>query len=321
MRVLIIKTSSLGDIIHTLPALTDAQHHIPDISFDWVIEPAFAEIPRFHKAVKNIIPINLRYWRKNILGDFTTIKTEFLNFYHQLRTEKYDYIIDCQGLMKSGFITFLARGNIKSGYDKHSAWEPLACLSYNDKHAISPHHHAITRIRELFSKIFSYSPNPLVNYGIALKKIININLHYKNYIIFLHGTTRDNKCWPEEHWAVLITLIKHHNPDITLLLPWGNQTEKSRAEKLALNQPHVTVLPKLSLTELAQLLLHARVTIAVDTGLGHLAAALNSPTISLYGPTDPKLIGTVGQHQTHVKKNTMADILPVDTMDLIIKTD
>jgi heptosyltransferase-1 len=308
MRVLIVKTSSLGDVIHTLPALTDAGNNFSDISFDWVVESAFSEIPTFHPLVKKVIPVSLRRWRKNIL---TAIQTqEWQNFYSQLREEKYDFVIDAQGLIKSGFLTFLSKGT-KCGYDRHSAWEPLACLAYNKKFNVNPNLHAITRIRKLFSQSLNYQySDDVPKYGLKLNSNPNLNLHLENnnYSVFLHGTTRDDKCWPEEHWIKLITLFKEKN--IKILLPWGNEVEKNRAEKLAQNQHHVEILPKSSLSTLANLLSHSKINIAVDTGLGHLSAALDAPTISLYGPTDPALIGTVGKNQIHIKENSLSEIMP-----------
>jgi heptosyltransferase-1 len=317
MHVLIIKTSSLGDIIHTLPALTDARRQRPDIVFDWVIEPAFAEIPLFHPAVNKIIPVSLRQWRKNI---FQTLKNHaWQPFYHALKKEKYDLVIDAQGLIKSGMLTFFARG-IKCGYDKYSAWEPLACLAYDRKYPVKREQHAITRIRQLFARCLDYPiPEATPDYGIELSRITLSAAPARfegQYAVFLHGTTRADKYWPEEHWQKLMTLCQLKNLDI--LLPWGNEEEKQRAERLASQQPHTTVLPKLSLTELAFLLSRAKINIGVDSGLGHLAAALNAPAVTLYGPTDPALIGTIGNNQIHLKANSMKNIEPEKVNDYIM---
>ncbi len=308
MRILIIKTSSLGDVIHTLPALTDAGKFIPGISFDWVLEPAFAEIPRFHQLVKKIIPVSLRYWRKNIVK---TLKNhEWQNFYAQLREEKYDLVIDAQGLIKSGFLAYLTHGT-RCGYDRRSAREPLACLAYEQKYNVDPQLHAITRIRQLFAQALNYPiPESIADYSVSLLPLRDKEpkADEGNYCVFLHGTTRDDKYWPEKHWMKLIELYKSQK--LKILLPWGNPSEKERAERLANNQSHVEVLPKLSLTALANLLSHSKINIAVDSGLGHLAAALNAPTISLYGATDPGLIGTMGKNQIHLKADRMENIEP-----------
>ncbi len=302
MRVLIIKTSSLGDVIHTLPALTDTKKNHPMIQFDWVVEKSFSEIPRWHNAVNKIIPVELRRWRKNIVSTFKN--GEWQKFIHELRQENYDFVIDAQGLVKSGLLTFLSRG-YKCGYDWHSAWEPLACLTYNARFRVAPEQHAIDRIRQLFSQALHYGlPEMIPDYGID-KTNLTAPRH-DNYLMFLHGTTRDDKCWPEHSWQALIQQVKDKN--YRVLLPWGNEVEYTRAKKLAENNPHVEVLPKSSLTELASLLAHAKAVVAVDTGLGHLSAALNTPTISLYGATDPKLIGAIGQNQIHCRANSMREL-------------
>lgn len=305
MRVLIIKMSSLGDIVHTLPALTDAKKNNPDIIFDWVVEPSFAEIPRFHGTVKKIIPAPIRKWRKNIIQ--TLKNAELEEFYKLLKSEKYDAVIDAQGLIKSALVSFFSKGP-RYGYDRNSIREPLASFLYNKNFNISRDQHAITRIRKLFAQALNYNfADTIPDYGITKN---NFSQTHQNYCVLLHGTTRDDKCWPETHWEKLITLLHQKYPDLKILLPWGNKNEKTRAEKLAKDYSYVEVLPKLNLTELAGLLLYSNFNIAVDTGLGHLSAALDAKTISLYGPTDPKLIGTMGKNQIHIKRNNMASIPP-----------
>lgn len=313
MRVLIIKMSSLGDVIHTLPALTDAQKQHPDIQFDWVIEPGFSEIPAFHPSVKKIIPAPIRKWRKNIIQ--TLKNAELEKFYKALKTEKYDVVIDAQGLIKSSIISLFTKG-IRCGYDRNSIREPLASFFYNKHFNISWELHAITRIRKLFAQSLNYNfVDDIPDYGINKA---NFARTHENYCVFLHGTARDEKCWPESHWANLIGLLKQKNPDLKILLPWGNTEEKARAEHLAENQTNTEVLPKSDLKTLAGLLLHAKFNIAVDTGLGHLSAALDVPTISLYGPTDPKLIGTVGKHQIHIKRDAIEQIFPEMILEQIL---
>lgn len=308
MRVLIIKMSSLGDVIHTLPALTDAQKNNPGIQFDWVVEPAFSEIPGFHPSVKKIIPAPIRKWRKNIIQ--TLKNAELEAFYKSLKSEKYDVVIDAQGLIKSAMVSVFSKGT-RCGYDRNSIREPLASFLYNKHFNISRDQHAITRIRKLLSQSLNYDfTDDTPDYGIAKN---NFSRTRDNYCVFLHGTTRDDKCWPEEHWGKLIELLKSKN--IKILLPWGNNEEKLRAERLAENQSTVEVLPKSTLTELSGILLYSKFNVAVDTGLGHLSAALDAPTISLYGPTDPKLIGTVGKNQIHLRRNAMQLLLPETVLE------
>lgn len=295
MKVLIIKTSSLGDIIHTLPALTDAGKIFPAIRFDWVVEEAFAEVPSWHPLVDKIIPVALRRWRKQPLK--TLLSAEWKSFRKQLRAEKYDYVIDAQGLIKSAFLTYFARG-IRCGLDRHSAWEPLATLAYQRTYSVLPEQHAVTRVRQLFAGSLHYAgPTNIAEYGIDLDRLLQ-QTNEKNTVVFLHGTTWSTKHWPEQYWQTLAQHITQTG--LRILLPWGNPTEYQRAQKIAANSPMIEILPKLNLREIAGVLVNAKAAIAVDTGLGHLAAALNVPTLSLYGPTNPKLTGTVGAHQIHL---------------------
>lgn len=293
MRVLIVKMSSMGDVIHTLPALTDAVRAIKNISFDWVVEENFQEIPRWHSHVKNVIPISLRRWRKNIFSAET--REEWKIFKSILRENTYDLIIDAQGLLKSAFIARFAKG-VRAGFDSQSAREPLAALFYQRKFLVAKKQHAIARTRKLFSQALNYElPDSIADYGIPR------DADNAQALVFLHGTTWPTKHWPEEYWQALAKMAAAKN--ITVKLPWGNTEERERAKRIAAVCETAEVLPRLNLKEMAEVLSSAAGVVAVDTGLCHLAAALNVPTISLYGPTDPGLSGALGQSQVHLKAN------------------
>lgn len=295
MHILLIKTSSMGDVIHTLPALTDAFKIIPKFSCDWVVEEGFTEIPSWHGAVRKVIPIALRRWRKNLRT--TCKKHEISLFLQQLRAEHYDCVIDAQGLLKSAVISFLAKG-ASYGLALDSVREPLASLFYKHKITISKDLHAITRIRELFAKSLNYPipPENTIDYGI--KEKIYALTETEKYLVFIHGTSREDKCWQEEKWIAMAQLAAAN--ELEVMLPWGNDAEKERAERIAQATPNAKVLPKLSLTEIAKLLVCSKGVVTVDTGLGHLAAALDVPTIALYGPTAPALVGVRGKRARYV---------------------
>ncbi len=299
MRVLIIKTSSMGDILHTLPALTDAAKNYPDIQFDWVVEENFSEIPLWHPKVNRVIPIAFRRWRKQPLKAISS--GEWKNFYHHLRAEKYDAVIDAQGLVKSAFITRLARGK-RCGLNRHSAWEPLATLAYQQTCAVKPDQHAVARVRQLFAAILKYPvPTDTPDYGIDQARLQTVSYAEsanKENIIFLHGTTWPTKHWPETYWIELAQQITRAGFQIQI--PWGNQPEYERAQRISAGNKDIYILPKLNLNEIASVLKNAKAAVAVDTGLGHLAAALAVPTLSLYGPTDAKLTGAMGVNQLHL---------------------
>lgn len=297
MKVLIIKMSSLGDVLHTLPALTDAGKCIPGISFDWVVEESFAQLPSWHPLVHRVIPIAFRRLRKTPVQSL--LNGQWKIFLRELRKTKYDLVIDAQGLIKSGVIAAFAKGP-KAGLDKHSAWEPLASFIYQKKISVNPSQHAVTRVRELFAKALNYDIKKLpIDYALNQKQFANqSHLTDDDYLLFIHGTTWVTKLWPEAYWIALAKLAsaQHHK----IYLPWGNEEEKARAKKIAAAVPAINVLPKCSLQEITAIIAKAKAIVAVDTGLGHIAAALSVPTVSLYGPTDPKQIGTIGENQVHL---------------------
>lgn len=319
MKVLVVKTSSMGDVIHTLPALTDAQKAIPDIQFDWVVEENFAEIPRWHTAVNRVIPVAIRRWRKHLFSAQTW--REWQQFHSELKTEKYDAVIDAQGLIKSAvLVTKLAQG-VKYGYDKHSAREGLSSLFYDKTFDIPYQQHAVERIRTLFSMALGYErAQDIGDYGIAshfAKKSENSTA----YIVAIHATTREDKHWKESYWTELLQELSMR--ELEVRLPWGNEAEKSRAERLAKISPNVVVLPKMSLSALAEQLAGAKAVVSVDTGLSHLTAALDKPNVILYGATDPKLIGAYGKNQHYLKGQNMDNLMPYRVLqtleDLIIR--
>lgn len=298
MRVLLVKTSSMGDVLHSLPALTDAEKNLPDVRFDWVVEEGFAQIPGWHSTVNHIIPVAIRRWRKNWFSP--EIRTERRLFREKLKLHQYDAIIDAQGLLKSAFLVTRLTYGPKHGYDRKSIREPLASFFYDYCHAVSKQQHAVERIRELFAVSLGYTkPAAQGDYGIARHFLNQHPENQSNYLVFLHATTRDEKHWPESHWRQLITEIQPTG--VRIKLPWGAEHEYQRALRLAKNFPHVEVLPKLTLAQVAQELAGAKAVVSVDTGLSHLTAALDRPNITLFGPTDPGLIGGYGKEQISLK--------------------
>jgi heptosyltransferase-1 len=296
MRVLIVKTSSMGDVIHTLPALTDAGRAIPGIQFDWIVEENFAQIPAWHPLVGKVIPLAWRRWRKNLRSAQTL--GEMRALLRTLRSTSYDIVLDAQGLVKSGFFSLFARGK-RVGLDWPSAREALASLFYQEKHTVLFEQHAVMRARSLFAKALGYAlPTTVADYGIDRRLLLTDSAPVDPYLVFLHGTTWITKHWPEEYWAELVTHAIQAGYRVKL--PWGNPIELARAERIAAGRSQVDVLPRLDLVGMAKILAGAKAIAAVDTGLGHLAAALDVPTVSLYGPTNPALTGATGQSQVHL---------------------
>jgi len=303
MRVLLIKTSSMGDLIHTFPALTDAGKAITNIKFDWLVEPGFADIPRWHPLVENVIPVPLRKWRKNIVASDT--RQEIQQLRQQLHTQQYDVILDAQTLVKSALLTFLAKGE-RVGLDFRSAREPLASFAYQRKCKVNFYQHAIVRMRELFSQALYY---PLMNtapeFGLSIpchpRESGDPFISQENYLVFLPGTTWTTKKWPEQYWIELAKLV--NDAGYRVKISGGNTDEIAQAKRIADACENVDALPRLNITEMANLMVNAKSVVAVDTGFGHLAAALNVPTVSLYGPTNPDYTGALGTHSLHIKAN------------------
>lgn len=294
MRVLVVKTSSMGDVIHTLPAVSDAARAISGIVFDWVVEEQFAEIPAWHPDVESVIPVAIRRWRKAPLRFFSGDEWPLLR--SRLRQHDYDCIIDAQGLVKSAVLAPLARGK-RCGYDRHSAREPLASLAYQLTVAVAKNQHAVERTRELFAKVLDYQkPDTPPDYGIDRQRFGE--LADPPYILFLHGTTRDDKHWPDDYWLTLCRLLC--DAGFQVKLPWWSDAEHRRARIIADAHPRAEVLSRTHLAGMAATIAAARAVVAVDTGLGHLAAALAVPTLSLYGPTSPARVGAYGPNQFHL---------------------
>ena len=286
----------MGDVISTLPALTDATKAILDIRFDWVVEENFSEIPAWHSAVDKVIPVALRRWRKSPFS-FASMQ-EAQTFLKKLRAEEYDCIIDAQGLLKSAIVSALARG-ARCGFSKGNVREPLASYLYQNKFDIKKHMHTIERARELFSKSLGYSIlEGDLDYGPIKERFNSDDKSQEKYLVFIHSASRSEKCWQVEKWIELAKLAK--GAGLKVKLPWGNRDELERANSIAAVSDNAEVLPKSTLTEVGKVLFGAAGIVTVDTGLGHLAAALDVPSISLYGPTDPALIGACGKGQIHL---------------------
>ena len=292
MKVLIVKTSSMGDLIHTLPAVTDARKAIPGIQFDWIAEESFIEIPGWHPAVNKVIPIAMRRWGKNISQTFR--QGEITAALQELRDREYDIIIDAQGLIKSAIVTRFSRG-VRYGMDRHSCREPLASFFYQHRIPVEKGLHAIERVRLLFSKVLGYTYDAQqLNYGLD-SNVFKNKINQRYYVVFLHATSWKTKLWAVSNWVTLAELAGEQGYKV--LLPWGNPEEKRRAIEIEEKVDNAVVLPRLNLRGIAEILANARGIVGLDTGLAHLGAALNIPGITLYIATSPALTGAMGNQQ------------------------
>lgn len=292
MRLLIIKTSSLGDLVHMFPAVSDMHKSTPRARIDWVAEESFAELPGWHPAVGRVIPVAMRRWKHSPAG--STTWSEVRASIAALRRESYDLVIDAQGLLKSALIARFARG-MRWGYDRRSIREPLATIFYQRRAAVEMHQHAVMRNRLLCAQVLGYDIAALpLDYGLSLEAAAAPPLALRQpYIMAFHGTSRADKEWPEQHWIAFAHALQQHR--LQVLLPWGSAAEKARAHRIAAAADNSVVLPRLTLTQIAVLIRHARGVIGMDTGLIHAAAALKRPVLALYPATRPELTGALAQ--------------------------
>jgi heptosyltransferase-1 len=292
MKVLLVKMSSLGDVFHALPAVQDAYQQVPNLEIHWLVEEAFADIPNWHPAVTKVIPIAWRRWRKNLTD--STVRAEMKAFFKDLRSTEYDIVLDAQCLIKSAAVTRMAKGP-RYGLDKHSCREPLAAKAYQFPQSVAKGQHAIPRVRQLLSQVLNYTIPETFSYGIDRSRWPRPEMeggYAGDYWLFLHGTTWDTKLWPETYWVELAKLVVASGRKV--VLPWGNEEEKERAERIAKDTVGVEVLPKMGLNALNAYLAHAQAVIGVDTGLSHVVAALEVPSVAIYGATDAVLTGVLG---------------------------
>jgi heptosyltransferase-1 len=290
MKALLVKLSSLGDVVHTFPALSDAASHVPGLEVDWLVEEAFAPIARLHPAVSSVLPV---YWR-SARHSFRSATSELRRLRDELSSRSYDLVLDAQGLIKSALPTRFAIANRRIGFTSHAARERVAALAYRERVDVPRDVHAIDRLRALFAAAFAYTPTTESRYGLPDLA----GPEQRSGIALLHGTSWDNKQWPERWWAALArtALAAGHS----VLLPWGSAAEQSRALRIAALAPDALVAPALTLDALAKAIAASRGVVAVDSGLGHLAAALGVPVVGLFGPTDPRLTGLRGPHTANL---------------------
>lgn len=288
-RILFVKTSSLGDVVHNCPAVTDVALRVPGAAIDWVVEEAFAEIVALHAHVRRVIPVAIRRWRGSLLAAATW--SELAAFRASLRSERYDVVIDTQGLLKSALVAAQALGR-RHGFDRASAREPLAARFYDVTHAVQGNLHAVDRNRQLAALALGYRFDDSCNYGLRAPPAIGPEAAPIPYALLFTMTSRDDKLWPEEHWRALGNALANRGLDC--LLPWGTEDERRRCARIAAAIPRATVPPRMRLAEIAGLARAARCVIGVDTGLAHLAAALEVPVVGLYCNSDPALTGLHG---------------------------
>ncbi|HZX28715.1 MAG TPA: lipopolysaccharide heptosyltransferase I [Telluria sp.] len=282
MKILLVRVSSLGDVLHNLPMVADIRRHFPDAVIDWVVEEAYVSLVRLNPGVRNIIPWSLRRWRKSLTKHAT--RAEIAAFFRTLRAEEYDYVFDTQGLLKTGIIMGAARGRHKVGLangSEGSGYEGISRMFHTQSVPTDPRTHAVARGRIVAGAALGYAVDVAPDFGLPAPvpgEPLPPWMPQKPYAVFFHGTARAAKKWARENWIAVGRALA----PMPVLLAWGSAEEKAEADALAAGIPGARVLPKLSMDEAVQLARHAALAIGVDTGLTHIAAAFVRPTIELY---------------------------------------
>jgi heptosyltransferase-1 len=308
--ILLVKTSSLGDVVHNLPVVADIRRALPEATVDWVVEESFAAIPALSRhGLRRVIPCALRRWRRGLLG--AAAWREIGTLRDALHAGAYDVVVDTQGLLKSALLARLAPG-VRHGLDWRSSREPLA-WAYDHVHAVPWGRHAVLRNRELAALALGYTAVDTPDYGILAPPFPppapeddsppdpdrpwlapaerHAWLPPEPFAVLLHASSAESKAWPAYQWKKLMGHLASRG--IACVLPWGSAAERARGEALAAGLTQARVPPRLGLRTMAGLLGRAALVVGVDTGLTHLSAALGRPTVGVYVSTDPRATGVL----------------------------
>lgn len=292
-RILVVRTTSMGDLIHTLPALSDMAAHLPGVQVDWVAEQPFAEIPTWHPAVDTVIPVALRRWRRAWFS--APVRQERAVYLQQLQARRYDAVIDLQGLIKSAVLVAVRARGPRHGLDWHSAREPLASVFYGHRHRVEPLQAAVTRYRKLAGLALGYVPEGPPQF--ALERLAGLaepvtlpdgecwrpGVDAGPFAAIMPSASRDTKLWPEADWQAVLRQLA--SAGVRPMLFAGNDAERVRAQSIAQGIDGACVLPRMPLAQTARVLGAARLTVGLDSGITHLSAALGLPTVGIYCAT------------------------------------
>jgi heptosyltransferase-1 len=288
LKILLVRVSSLGDVLHNLPMVADILRHHPDAQIDWVVEEGYVSLVRLNPHVRKVIPFALRRWKKGLRDQ--AVRAEVRAFFRDLRADQYDYVFDTQGLIKTGLVMAAARvrpGGQKIGMangTEDSGYEGASRIFHSRSIPVALRTHAVERGRAVAAAAMGYAIDSPPDFGLpapapdADPARRPAWMPAGDYAVFFHGTARDAKKWAPANWIALGQALA----PLTILLPWGSTREKEEAERLAAALPNASLLPKLSMMDAVELARHAALAVGVDTGLTHIAAAFVRPTVEIY---------------------------------------
>jgi lipopolysaccharide heptosyltransferase I len=276
----------LGDVVHQCPAVTDAARGVPGAGIDWVVEEGFAGVARMHACVDRVIPVAVRRWRGALWK--RSVWDEIAAFRATLAAQRYDAVIDTQGLLKSALIARCATGP-RHGMDRASVREPLAALFYDRTHPVPRALHAVERNRRLTAASLDIPLQSGIDYGLRSSSAVGAPSLPASYSVLLTMTSRADKLWPEARWIELGRAL-----GLPVVLPWGNAEERGRAERIARGVGEALVPERMTLEALGRMLAGAKNVVGLDSGLSHLAAAFGAPVVAIFCGSDPALTGLYG---------------------------
>ena len=307
----------MGDLMHALPALTEAKEHIEDISFDWVVDTNFASVPSWHPSVDKIVTTDHRNWKKQLFSKNS--RKSLRGVINQINENNYDLVVDMQNNLKSAFISYLCKHDVV-GLDSKSAREYPAHLAYSKRINVDKKLHAIERQKKLLGDAlgYEYEQGP-INYGASFNAFIKPNITLPDkYFVLVQNASWITKQWSIGNWQQLILYLE--DKGIVMLLPSGNLEELEKAKEICSVSEKAQAIDLMPLDEIAYMVQHADFCICSDTGLAHLSALTGTPSITLYGPTKTSLIGTMGINQNHLIGDN-EDINQILVSDVINELD
>ncbi len=291
MRILIVKSSSMGDVVHALPAAWDIAEHFPDARIDWVAEESFRDIPELSPFVSEVVVTAFRRWQKAPFAAQTRAEVKQLK--KRLRAGDYDLVIDMQGLVRTGLVAHWTKARRAAGFSFDTIREWPAALAYSrgNRFRLVETMGAVNRYRVLAAAALGYQAKGRPRFGLrAVKENPLKNLG--SYAVLAVNTSQDRKLWPEKNWVEVARKLREL--DMKAVLFWGNGTEKERVERIASAVPDAVVPDRMPLSLIASVLSDARLVIGVDTGITHLGAAMGRPTAGIFVQTSLEKVPVVG---------------------------
>jgi heptosyltransferase-1 len=289
-RVLIVKVTSLGDIVHAQPVVADLHRAFPGVKVDWAADEVFAEIVQWNRGVDRVLCAPLRRFKHaRNWSDLTSIASSIA----QLRAERYDAIVDIHGVYKSAIISFLARSSRRLGYQSQDLGERGAAFAYNGRFGPRPDCDAWHGMRVSVSEALGYplDGEPMYNLSVPSgpEPVADHPAEASPVAMLFHATSKDDKKWPAAHWVVVGRELTRRG--LRVALPWGSDAERAEATAISAQVPGSTVLPRMTVTELARAIEASALVVGTDTGFVHLAHALQKPVVMIFVATSPQHCG------------------------------